>query len=825
MSKKIHLVCNAHLDPVWQWEWEEGAAETLSTFRIAADFCDEYDGFVFCHNEALLYKWIEEYDPELFIRIQKLVKEGKWNIMGGWHLQPDCNMPSGESFVRNIFMGRKYFKEKFGVVPTVAMNVDPFGHSRGLVQIMKKAGYDGYVFMRPSPRDIELPSNEFKWIGYDGSELVGVRLPGGYNSGKGRATQKILDYIDRCDEDDIFLCFWGIGNHGGGPSKKDLDDISALIKEQAEKDVEIVHSTPEKYIDEIRNKDTLPVFSESLNSWAVGCYTSQVRVKQKYRQAENEYYLTEIMCTQASEAGLIKFPEEKFYEAMYDIATVQFHDMLPGSSIQPAEEMCIRMLDHALEILSRLKAQAFFALASGQKKADDDKIPVLVYNPYPYPVKGDYISEFMLWDQVRDINFMRPVLYDEEGNEIPCQCEKEYSSLPIEWRKRIVFNTTLKPMQVNRFDCAFIGEDKKPDKVCDSTDTHFVFSKGGLCVKINKNTGLVDFVSKNNVQYMGENAFCTEIWNDNFDPWYMSDDGWYEKIDEFTLLTKEQTKEFCCVNESIEPVRVIESGDVRTVIEAVFGYKSSRAVIKYVMSNSGEFETEIRINWNEKQKLVKLNIPASFNVSDCVGEHPFGRESLYKNFKENVSQKYVALTGEDKAIIVSNNGVYGSSYKGNELKITLLRSPSYCAHPIDDRVVMMQDRYLPYIEQGERDFKFKFDFGKKNEVVDKSSRIAQQFNMKPMALSLYPTGVGVKTEAPFELSGTSVINVVAMKKATIGEGIIVRLFNPTDSEQIATFRYKNHIHNISFSRFEVVTLRCSENCIDQVDLLEGLLNT
>ena len=115
MSKKLHLLCNAHLDPVWQWEWEEGAAEALSTFRIAADFCEEYDRFVFCHNEALLYKWIEEFDPELFAHIQDLVKRGKWHIIGGWHLQPDCNMPSGEAFVRQIMTGREYFKEKFGV--------------------------------------------------------------------------------------------------------------------------------------------------------------------------------------------------------------------------------------------------------------------------------------------------------------------------------------------------------------------------------------------------------------------------------------------------------------------------------------------------------------------------------------------------------------------------------------------------------------------------------------------------------------------------------------------------------------------------------------
>ena len=162
--KKIHLLCNAHLDPVWLWQRNEGAAEAISTFRVAADFCEKYDGFIFNHNEALLYEWVEEYEPTLFQRIKKLVKEGKWVIMGGWYLQPDCVMTSGESLLSQINLGREYFKEKFGVVPTTAINFDPFGHSRGLVQILKKTGFENYVFMRPGKWQ-----GNFRWRGFDGS--------------------------------------------------------------------------------------------------------------------------------------------------------------------------------------------------------------------------------------------------------------------------------------------------------------------------------------------------------------------------------------------------------------------------------------------------------------------------------------------------------------------------------------------------------------------------------------------------------------------------------------------------------------------------------
>ncbi len=148
-KKTIHLLCNAHLDPVWLWEWEEGAAEAISTFRTAAELAENDKAFIFNHNEVTLYKWVQEYEPSLFKRIQKLVRQGRWNIMGGWYLQPDCNMPSGESFVRQILLGKSYFKEHFGVNVTTAINFDPFGHTRGLVQILAKSGFDSYLFGRP----------------------------------------------------------------------------------------------------------------------------------------------------------------------------------------------------------------------------------------------------------------------------------------------------------------------------------------------------------------------------------------------------------------------------------------------------------------------------------------------------------------------------------------------------------------------------------------------------------------------------------------------------------------------------------------------------
>ena len=271
--KKVYLLCNAHLDPVWLWQRREGMAEALSTFRVAADFCEKYEGFVFNHNESVLYEWVEEYEPALFERIKRLVQLGKWVIVGGWYLQPDCNMPSGESFIRQIRVGNAYFKEKFGVKPTLGFNVDPFGHTRGLVQILKKTGYDAYLFMRPG----EMESGNFLWEGFDGSQVVGHKIFGGYNTLKGETVKKLEGYLEQCTGEETGLILWGVGNHGGGASEEDIQELAAFRKEHPE--VEVIDGGYQEYFNQI-DKKNLRLVDASLVHTMVGCYSSMWRIQQ-----------------------------------------------------------------------------------------------------------------------------------------------------------------------------------------------------------------------------------------------------------------------------------------------------------------------------------------------------------------------------------------------------------------------------------------------------------------------------------------------------------------------------------------------------------------
>ena len=363
--KKLHLVCNAHLDPVWLWQRAEGMAEAIATFRIAADFCEKYDNFVFNHNESVLYEWVLENEPELFERIKKLVKMGKWRIMSGWYLQPDVVMPSGESIIRQIRVGNDFFKKHFGMIPETSIGFDAFGHSKGLVQILKKCGYKNYAYLRPREKEC----GPFIWKGFDGSEVNTLKLYEWYNTPKGEAVERIKSYVKDFPEREINCITWGIGNHGGGPSEKDFNDINDFAKEC--KDFEFIQSDFDTYFNEL-DKTKLEVIDESLTHCMVGCYTSMVRVKQGHRNLENKLSMCEKMLCQSD----VAYNKEMLNEAEKALLFSEFHDVLPGSAIKRVENDSLNLLGFGSEITDRLISKAFFKLCAGQEKAKTDEIPI-----------------------------------------------------------------------------------------------------------------------------------------------------------------------------------------------------------------------------------------------------------------------------------------------------------------------------------------------------------------------------------------------------------------------------------------------------------------
>jgi alpha-mannosidase len=830
-DKTLYLVCNAHLDPVWLWEWEEGAAEALSTFRTAAQLCEEFEEFVFTHNEALLYQWIEEYEPELFARILALVKKKKWHILGGWYVQPDCNIPSGESFVRQILVGKEYFRKKFGVEPKTAINFDPFGHTRGLVQILKKAGYTSYLFCRPDQNWLSLPAEDFVWEGYDGSEIIAHRANEHYNSPKGQAALRIQKWMADNPDRKLGVLLWGIGNHGGGPSREDLNKIRKLMAKQKKWDIR--YGTPEEYFSRLnKEKDTLPRFSRDLNPWAVGCYTSMATVKQKHRELENLYFFTEKMATHAALSDLMPYPWEKLEESLKDLLFCEFHDILPGSGIPEVEKHAQQRLDHGLEILSRLRARSFFALLSGQPQAKDGEFPIFVYNPHPFPIKQIVTCEFQAYEPHFDEkSHLIPYVWDHRGKKLPSQLEKESSTLSVEWRKRTLFKADLKPGQMNRFVCRL---KKEP-----SRSLPLKAEKSLLTLRSDKaewtirtTTGLMESYKVNGVDFLKPRAFQALVMEDDADSWGMKVRSFRDYEGKFSAMSEQESARFAgLAGSKLKNVQIVEDGPVRTVVETLFQYNQSNICQRYKFSKKGsEFEVETRVFWNEKDRMLKIAIPLAFRNGICRGQVAYGVHEFDPTEDELVAQKWVSVVSSDNrhALTVVNDRVYGFDFKGGEIRISLLRSPAYATDMGDSRALRMQDRFLPRMDQGERIFRFWINGGKATERLTLIDREALAKNEAPMALCSFPSGEG-KPLLPSLVLSDKAVQVTAMKMADDKNWLVFRLFEPTGKGRKTQISIPslNMECGLSLSAFEIKTIAVDLGTKEmfELDLVERKLKT
>ena len=791
--KRIHLVCNSHLDPVWMWDWEEGLGEAISTFHQAELFCQEFD-YVFNHNEALLYEFIEEKDPELFARIKKQVAAGKWHIMGGWYLQPDCNMPSGEAFVRQIGLGRKYFAEKFGARPTTAINFDSFGHSVGLVQILKKCGYDSYLCCRPNPEMMELP-RDFWWVGKDGSRVKVTRTTDenlyctGFGTAKKEIERKASDYA----ENEVGVALWGVGNHGGVPSRKDLQDVTELI---ANSEYPIVHSTPEEYFAELEPKAE---FHRSMQPCLIGCYTAMQSIKGKHIELENRLFTTEKLCSYAALNGVYIHNADAFHQAEKALASLEFHDIYAGTCAQDGEKSSLRKADFALELLQEEWNKAFFAICAKHTKAQIGQFPVFIFNSQPYSRETVCETEYLMPKALISDTEQYTVSVYQNGKKIPSQCIKELSNIHYDRRKRIAYRCELSALGETRVDFRVEVEPKK--FLAPTTGDEVVFSDSIKQIRISRKTGLMESCVVNGKELLSGGAFQPVMYEDNADPW-----GWYmERIGEnpvpFTLSD--------CKSgpfENLINVNVIEDGDVLTEVESFFECGSSYVRVSYKMYKDIPY-TDVRVDvlWNEQQKVLKLKVPAAFD-GEFIGQIPFGTDSFAKDGKEINAHRFVGFADEDNVLVLYNNCTYGFSAEGNDLYATLLRGAAYCAHPIEDRILIDPNRFTPTIEQGRHSFSFRLSYDKPETLENN----AQEFVNQPYSLNFFPHGSGEQAKQVLCIENPA-ISLSAFYKTE--EGYILRLVNNNPKPMSTALTLCGKPYQLSFEKYEV------KSCIYANDLL------
>ncbi|MFY7817621.1 MAG: glycoside hydrolase family 38 C-terminal domain-containing protein [Akkermansiaceae bacterium] len=333
-KKVVHLIANAHLDPIWLWNWQAGVDEALATFRSAVDRCHEYPEFRYTRGEAWLYQWVEDLDPGLFREVSALIQEGRWSIAGGQWIQPDANLPTAAGWRKQIELGQRYFLDKFGTSPKIGYNVDTFGHPATLPDLLHEFGYSGYVFHRPNENQVSLPAQTFRWLGTGGAEVIGYRIAPCYVTRSDDLHGQIDLSLKAADP--AFghtMMFYGLGNHGGGPTKATIEWL--LEHRNAFDDIELRFSTVDDFFAEAeKRRDVMPVVDYELQKTFPGCYSVMHDIKQIQHRGER-------LLEQAEELAHVFSIDEtckktsigRLNEAWKDLAFTQFHDILAGTSV------------------------------------------------------------------------------------------------------------------------------------------------------------------------------------------------------------------------------------------------------------------------------------------------------------------------------------------------------------------------------------------------------------------------------------------------------------------------------------------------------------
>jgi alpha-mannosidase len=789
--KELHLICNAHLDPVWQWDWNEGATAALATFYSACELADEYD-YIFCHNEALLYEYIEEYDPKLFKRIQELVKAGKWHIMGGWYVQPDCNIPSGEGFVRQIESGLTYFKEKFGVRPTVAVNFDSFGHTQGLVQILNKCGYEGYIFCRPMDWIFDLPKMVFDWVGFDGSKVKAARFQDLtiYCSELGNAVNAIKRKMQPWEQEEIAFALWGVGNHGGGASRKDLSEIKDFAEEQKRNGVSVFHSTPEAFF---RKVTPNVEFNAALQPCFIKCYSSIARLKRKYAELENKLLKTEKICAYADKEGVYQYDFASFNEAQKNMAAIQFHDVLSGTCIIEGEKSSLQKADYALELLDKQFSKAFMGLCADYEKAKPGDYPIFVYNPHPYTEKQVLIGEIFLLDGIVSETEGYEFTVKKDGNEVPFQVIKESSCINMDRSKRFAIKAELNPLSMTRFDVEVRrGKRKDFDR---TLQTEFVNAHDTKATFNIKNGCLNSYMVGGNEYFSGD-AFTPVTFDDNVDPW-----GWH-----MNKLGSNYCKP--AVKTSL---RVVERGDLLTTVESIYDTGKSDVRVAYTVYKDFDYiDVTVNVYWNDPGKGLKLEIPLK-EIGRFIGQTSFGTQE-YGLETEECSQRFVGVEKDGNVLAVFKDGTYGCSIEDGKLYITLLNGSVYCAHPIGDLPIIDENRFNYYTDLGRHEFTFRLEVCKEEEL----ERKATSFTQKPYALNFYPHGNGEKKEQSSITLSNDNIALSSFRKVALN-AYMVRLNNNSKDKKACVCTVFGKSIELFFKEYEVKTLIYRNNELIESD--------
>jgi alpha-mannosidase len=806
---KLHMIGNAHIDAPWLWPLAESNAIVHSTFRSALDRLKEDPQLTMTTSSSQFYEWVENGDPAMLDEIRKRVQEGRWDLVGGWWVEPDVNIPNGEALIRQGLYGQRSLKRLFGRTATVGFNPDSFGHTGSIPQILKLQGMPNYVFMRPNATEKQLPSSLFWWQGIDGTNALTFRIPLAYDD-PGDVRNHMLREIEllrgQSVRDDME--FFGIGDHGGGPTKANISSIHRIQGEQGAPKLHF--STPDRYFSEIRNSsflNSLPVVTGDMQHHAVGCYTAGSDLKKLNRSTEMSLVTAEKIASIGSAAWGASYPKEDFTKAWKRVLLLQFHDSLGATTLPSYFDAAKNGYARAQDVATDAMYLAAQKLAWQVPTVDPDSKYLVVFNPHAWTTNLR-IEYDLGWDPKKPT-----LLEDERGTSIPYQWID--ATTTVTNRIGLAAEVQVPAMGYRQIRLhAVPATVAQPESTLRVNENEIENAHLKLRFLPDGTIGLLDKDSQKEVVRAvdGRSAggMRAVVLDDPSDTWSHHVRAYDRVVGNFSL----------------QSVKIVERGPVRARVRAQYAYGASRMTADYLLyANSRDVEVRVALDWHEQHKMLKFAFPVNVEEPKATYEVAYGAMERGTDGDEDPGQRWIDVSGrsgdQSYGLAVVNDAKYGYSVAGSEMSVSVVRSPVYAHH--EPRTLDAGTDYQ-WMDQGVQHIRMLLiPHAGSWQQADLSRSAEKLVTEVPIVYQGIHPGTRAQSDSFLEVDAPDVI-VSAVKQSEEGSDLIVRAYESTGVAKRTRIdlRFAHTTWTGDFRPYEIKTLRINPRTrrVSEVNALE-----
>jgi len=693
----FHLTGNSHIDAAWLWPWTETVDVVKRTFGTALQLMYEYPEYTYSQSAAAYNEWIAQKYPDMNAQIAERIKEGRWEIVGGMWVEPDLNMPDGESLVRQLLVGKRWYKQAYGVDVRIGWNPDSFGYTWQLPQIFKKSGVDYFVTQKMAWNDTnQLPFKFFWWESPDGSKVL-TYFPHDYANNDLNPVRLARDFtIAQKQATGLpgILDLYGVGDHGGGPTRAILDEgfhwaaaghvtpkiefgtaqpyFTALEKQVAPDSPEWDYASIAKGYTApaaVTGKVSIPTWkSELYFEYHRGVMTTQANHKRNMRESEEQVLNAEKWASLAWLDGKA-YPATELTEDWKKVLFNQFHDLAAGSGIGVIYKDAQKDYEVVRFSTNEIDAAALGTVVE-QINTNGVGVPVVVYNPLGWERSGEVNVRVQLAQvgkagvSVSTNDVVSRVKTDEKTGVV---------DLSIQVAKVPALGYKVLWIQPNK------GGDKVKGPGADETEKSITLNNEAIRITVDKKTGCITslFDKQSNFETIASGACGNELqaFKDtpkDYDAWNV-DPGTFDQ--QTTLFTQGASVELLKTDALNPAIRVSRSSQSSKFVQT----------ISLGNWNSKQADVDNEIDWHESHILLKAAFPLAATSGFATYEIPYGtidRATTRNNSWEKAQFEVPAMRWADEGdgkhgLSLINQTKYGYDAVGNQLRLTLLRSPKW----------------------------------------------------------------------------------------------------------------------------------------------------